>query len=90
MNSWKKQLRKRELARSRCFRRFPDGALAPHRENDSENRPKYVSASLRYDEVGSLRRGIVLWIVYKSEDVGLRTVVDALGPVALSRALLLH
>ena len=33
-------------------------------------------------------RSLVLWVVYKGEDPGLRAVVDAFGPRALSRALL--
>ena len=35
-------------------------------------------------------RSLVLLVVYKGEDTGLRAVADALGPRELSRRLLLH
>ena len=35
-------------------------------------------------------RSVVLWVVYRSEDAGLRAVADALGPRELSRRLLRH
>ena len=35
-------------------------------------------------------RSVVLWVVYRSEDPGLRAVADALGPRELTRRLLRH
>ena len=35
-------------------------------------------------------RSLVLWVVYKGEDSGLRAVADALGPRELSRRLMRH
>ena len=35
-------------------------------------------------------RSLVLLVVYKGEDIGLRKAADALGPRELSRRLMLH